>query len=162
MRLLSSRKEWENHQHKIGVIMKRFLSIALLLIFGCAAQKEVGKIVLHYGFDFTKYTAQGFLFTPETYTGSYESIGIVKTIIFPAVKHSKEQKQKESGDFYLDENWVVEDLEANEAVDELYKRAVSMGANAVTKFDIRRTEYMNGYVVVPGFEVTGFAIKIKR
>lgn len=144
--------------------MKKILILFIILTFiSCSSVRQsTNKIVIHYGFDFTKYSTQGFLFTPEQYLGEYESIGIVKTIIFPAVKNKKSQIKSQTGEPFLNEEWEIEKLDADEAINEMYKKATEMGANAVVRFEIHKTQYMNGLMEIPGFEVSGFAIKRKQ
>lgn len=143
--------------------MKRIIVLLLILLFfyGCSSRFATDKIIMHFGFDFTKYTAKGFLFTPEPYVGNYESIGILKTVIYAAVKHTKAQVQNPGADPYLKEEWKIDAVDAEEAIEEMYKKAVGMGADAIIRFEIKSTYYMNGTMYVPGYEVYGFAIKRK-
>lgn len=143
--------------------MKRIIIVLLVVLisYGCSSRFATDKIVMHFGFDFTKYTEKGFLFTPDQYTGNYESIGILKTIIFPAVKHTKTQVQSPGADPYLKAEWKIDKVDAEEAIEEMYKKAVEMGADAVVRFELRGTFYLNGLMYVPGYEVYGFAIKRK-
>ena len=143
--------------------MKRnlLLSILFLLIVGCEI-KELERTVEVYGFDFSEYSKKGFLFTPETYNGPYESIGILKMIIYPEVR-KKELKYENDPNFeskkYTD--WAVGKINPAEAINEMYKSASKMGADAVTKFEIKTVTKINGQLIIEGIEVNGFAIKRK-
>ena len=115
---------------------------------------------MNYGFDFTQFNKEGFLFTPESYNGEYESIGLLRTVVYPAVKHPEKQVKTKTGRIrYVEQGWEVESIEPTEALKEMYKKAVAMGANALVKFQIDNTSYLNGSLLVRGYEVSGFAIK---
>ena len=145
--------------------MKKYFTLLILLIFfeGCGAIKEMERMVLNYSFDFTKYTTEGFLFTPLEYNGEYESVGVLQTIIYPAVtkKSTLAQKNSSDGRTIVIENYFIENISPQDAIDELYKKAKIMGANAIINFDLSETFYMNGTMRVPGIMVKGFAIKRK-
>lgn len=139
------------------------LFITLFLFVGCSAIKEMDRLVLYYSFDFTKYTSEGFLFTPLEYNGDYESIGVIQTIIYPAVTKKATLTQRYSADErpIMMENYFIENISPQEAIDELYKKAKTMGADAIINFTLSETFYMNGTMRVPGISVRGFAIKRK-
>lgn len=130
---------------------------------GCTETKEMDRVVIHYGFDFTKYTKDGFLITPEGYLGQYESVGYLDTYVLPAVK-KREEKEEVDGVTYIYQynDLVVEKINTNDAIDEIYKKAKSMGADAIIHFSIRDINYLNGTMIVHGIEVTGYAIKRKK
>ena len=64
----------------------------IILIAGCSEGYDVSKTVFIYGYDFTPYTAKGFLFTPESYNGDYDAVGLIELAIYPAIKFNEKEK----------------------------------------------------------------------
>lgn len=142
--------------------MKKITSIIILLfIFGCSPE-EMDRIVIHYGFDFTKYSAENFLITPEAYQGEYESIGLINTTIIPSM-HKKEPNKTKWYPTLGDNSpqWDIENIKPQEVIDEIVKKAKDMGANALTKFSVTTHYIVNGNIPITSYEVSGFAIKRK-
>lgn len=143
--------------------MKKYFLFLLLFAIGCTETREMERVVLHYGFDFTDYTKKGFLITPEGYLGQYESVGYLSTYVFPAIK-KREEREKVDGVTYIYQynDLVVEKINTYDAADEIYKKAKSMGADAIIHFSVKDVYVLNGPMLVHGIEVTGFAIKRKK
>ena len=135
--------------------------ISLILIVACAEIPETQRSVFVTGFDFTEYSKKGFLFTPETYVKDYEAIGLISATIMPAIKKSEYGIKKEgyismfAGGKYYD----VEIAKATDAVEEIYKVASKMGADAIINFSSKIVFTQYDALSVPTYEVTGFAIK---
>ena len=151
--------------------MKNLAFILLVLFTGCATlqdpQTSTGQTLL-YGFNFTKYTDQGFLFTPEAYLDNYESIGLIRVVVTPRIIQSskgqnapgagyKEHKQNANASNIF---WV-EEISTSKAIEAAYNEAVAMGADAVTNFLIEEEIVRNGWMSQRNMVVTGFAIKRK-
>ena len=64
--------------------------IIILLVTGCKTGYNVSKTAIVNGYDFTKYSAKGFLFTPESYNGEYEAVGIIEISLYPEVTEGRE------------------------------------------------------------------------
>ncbi len=144
--------------------MRRFISFFLLTIFiyGCSAFQDTGRVLIISGFDFTQYADKGFLFTPENYTDKYESMGLITIQMVPAVKSPEVNMNVPRGYrlyTYMDTEAWIQDLDPNELVFELYKKAVAMGGNAVIRLQIKNVDFPNGRILIPGYEVSGFVIK---
>ncbi|MEO8398822.1 MAG: hypothetical protein ABI550_03295 [Ignavibacteriaceae bacterium] len=140
-----------------------FLSICLS---SCTAEKDLGKKVYVYGYNFTKYTKQGFLFTPEPYPGDYESVGILEVEIYPEIKKAKEEGSNQYGTSNYGESaeWLYISIQTNEVLDSLFHLAKGMGADAVVRLDIEDvTQERSGFplTLIPGKRASGFAIKRK-
>ena len=132
----------------------------IILIAGCSEGYDVSKTVFIYGYDFTPYTAKGFLFTPESYNGDYDAVGLIELAIYPAVKFNEKEKKYTS--WYPEKRWSVGDVSANEVLDSLYKFTRRMGADAVVRLKIDEAEpKTNGDIIVNGIKASGFAIKRK-
>lgn len=148
------------------------VSASLFLFAGCVQQKPLAHIpprVIAAGVDFTPFTARGFLFTPERYPESYESIGVITITIWPEANREVRSGRRvrrggqdtpavEIGD------WVIEPITIQDALESMYERASEMGADAVVNLEISRVveEYASSLLttlVLPGIEVSGFAIK---
>lgn len=149
----------------------KLLILILITISVCSCSSsltESPKIVEVTGFDFTKYTEQNFLFTPEGFSGEYESIGIIRASIFPEVKEAKGLSiTKEITKDYnvvslAGSNWLIEKIKPEMAVEEIFQTAKKMGADAIINFDARISPTQNGKFTFYGYEVSGFAIKRKN
>lgn len=57
------------------------------------------------------------------------------------------------------EKFIQEGIDVDKAIQETYKVALNMGADAVTKFNVTPTSRLNGTLRVQGIEISGFAIK---
>lgn len=155
----------------------RRLSIACVLILMACSPRTIPRTVSYSGFDFTPYTALGFLITPEGYSGEYESIGVVSVTMTPAVrrvpqvKPSKgkgwdayygqaEPKSPEELPEQPDERRVggyyVERIKVAEGIRLLYAQAAGMGGNAIIRFKVETVPFM---VNIQGIRLTGFAIR---
>ena len=134
---------------------------AILLTAGCREGYELAKTFNVYGYDFTKYTAQGFLFTPESYEGDYESVGLIEMYLYPEVTNEVDENQDamtRSGYSY----WYVGKISAAELIDSLFNVTKEMGADAVVRLTINQTEPIsNGVINFRGIKASGFAIKRK-
>jgi hypothetical protein len=107
------------------------------------------------GYDFTEYTQQGFLFTPESYNGRYQSIGSLQVIVWPEMRRQKQDKFDDPAEYT---DWKAERLSPQVAIDSLHSRARSMGADAIVRFSAQRvTEEIQDGVRV-GYKASGFAI----
>ncbi|MBV5334187.1 MAG: hypothetical protein JZU49_00085 [Sulfuricurvum sp.] len=120
--------------------------------------------------DFTKYTKQGFLITPEKYTGNYESIGIIDFVYMPQANLntnyiSNNYSWKEETNLVVGQAWNIDKVNVQDAIEGIYNRCVDMGANALVSFSITAVtkDYLaiKNPVVIPGYRITGFAIKTK-
>ena len=138
----------------------------VILIAGCGQGYELSKSAIYYGYDFTKYSAQGFLFTPETYNGEYESIGLIEAEIYPKVSRTRPSDDKSAFDTWTlgtsGTRWYVGSVSADEVLDSLYTYTKQMGADAVVRLEIGETESRsNGEITFKGVKASGFAIKRK-
>ena len=144
-----------------------FTVTTLMFSFSCSPGVEIQRTVISSGYDFRPYTEQNFLFTPEAYQGEYESIGLLYVEIIPEVKRANygensrinelewEFIRSRSGDGV----WKVKRFSSKEILDELYKEATKMGANAVVNLKFENIENSNGAITFYGIGVSGLAIK---
>jgi len=137
--------------------------------YGCYEGSELSQQTIFSGYDFTKYTNNGFLFTPEKYNEKYAAIGIVKLTILPAVKKAEKNKSINNSstnydtwnrDKSISVDWTVERVTAQDVLDSLYNYSKNMGANAITELKIVPSEeFSNGKIFFRGITASGFAIK---
>ncbi|MFP8489284.1 hypothetical protein ACKGJO_09275 [Gracilimonas sp. Q87] len=145
-----------------------FISIAFLA--SCATTKtdptSPGGFI-YYNIDFKKYSDQGFQITIEKPYGDYKSIGLVSVELYPETKEISYSLYNSAVDGVIDSDgksfrvwkryegsrahyYATENVDAQEAIDEIFKVAKGWGADAIANFDINRS----GEVVT----VSGFAI----
>lgn len=146
--------------------MKRvfhFLIVLALSIYfiSCSAEKDLEKKVYVYGYNFSEYTKQGFLFTPEQYIGEYESIGILEVEIYPEIKEGKEKGSNQYGGTT---KWLYNYIQTKEVLDSLFNIGRRMGADAVVRLEISDVaQDRSGFInLIPGKRASGFAIKRKK
>ena len=143
-----------------------FLGLIIPLLFNaCSYGSEVPKSVLISGYDFTKYTEKGFLFTPEQYLEDYDAIGLLNLEVIPEVRKVPYGTRASEHGWEIivgtTRYWQVEEISSGEVLDSLYKKAVSMGADAVVRFNLEAIPHNNGDVNYYGLQASGFAIKRK-
>jgi len=161
--------------------MKKLIlfTLSAIMLASCTVQlKELSRIE-GYGIlnkiDFRKYTEKGFLITPEKYTGEYQSIGIIDFIKMPGASYIKRIRLDENGkpvatEFghpaELDKNWVLDNLNLDAALEDLYKQCVALGADAIMNFTVTPNTVTHGGisnpVTIEGVRITGFAIKRRK
>ena len=118
--------------------MKRIIVLFsfMLLLSSCSNSYNIERFTEVFGFNFTKYSNEGFLITPEGYNEEYESLGLIQLRLYPAVKRSLP-----AGDY---DNYVkvsiggnahyIERITADMLLDSLYTEAKALGADAIINF----------------------------
>jgi len=148
--------------------MKRLKLVSVVFLFfllfvGCSSIPEMQRQVIVTTFDFSKYSAENFLFTTESYLGNYDAIGLINATIIPEIKSAKHKEEIEG--YYTTVSGLgyafIEKVNPTMAIDEIYKKAVGMGANAVINFKSTSTQISVEGFSIPTYELTGFAIKRK-
>ena len=137
------------------------------LISGCFPSRphEFPGGVSLLGIDFTEYTDSGFIFTPESYPGAFESIGIVRVEIRPHMYRVDGNASAKLGSQYRDfqtaneEAWRIEILNTQQALRSAYEQAIALGANALSSFDISEEEDNTQFISYKYLVVSGFAIR---
>jgi len=146
------------------------LCSALLLI----ACQQAGPLTHQHqqntvAFDFAPYTERGFLITPQSYDGSYQSIGQITLTIWPRAVETKIESIAERVAGRHDSTaqsgtWVVEQITTEELVESTYNEARRMGADAIVNFNVStQTRHLSGRysgqdLRLTGYNVSGFAI----
>jgi len=151
--------------------MKKLIFLFSIFLIGCAITiYNIDPINEYFSIDFSKYTEIGFLITPVNYTGKYESIGMVEYKLIPGAKYLSTSKRYDPTIYESIPSgytWIFDDIEFSQAVDSIYFMAKSMGANAIMNFNfsIVYNEVFNNPMIysnsikIPGYRITGFAIK---
>lgn len=145
------------------------LSILIIISFVCLNSCATGLVEWNgdtyaYGYDFTSYTEKGFLFTPESYTQNYEAIGMIELVIYPRIREAYSGADEEldsdnsrvvkiAGTYYR-----IEIPKSSVLIDDMYQQATSMGADALTNFQIIEIILSNNNLDIPSIKVSGFAI----
>ncbi len=158
---------------------RKIMIMAIVLILsGCVMEQHM-PVLMHVpeGFetlvlDFSSFTERGFLFTPRSYSGKYNSIGMVefkynvearlvcKNLNAPSPEASSAGIQQLE---YYD--WDVDEIDYQVVLEHAYKEAQMMGGNAIVNFKMEveyetlqnAPEYPD--VVIPVVHVTGFVIE---
>jgi hypothetical protein len=146
-------------------------AVVSLLAISCTTLKEIPSYSLLNKIDFRKYSDAGFLFTPEKYEGEYKSIGVIDFKKMPGALYTtiKELKNKDN---YIPEHpeististqWFTEMIDMDQAIDELYRECISLGADALMNFKIdyyiETRSNISNPISITGYKISGFAIK---
>ncbi len=141
---------------------------SVVLLLGCSGGVSFVPKSLTVGlFNFTPYSEKGFLFTPHSYSGDYESIGLVSVMISPSARLNKiaTSNKNADGKTIFDKSWSIDRIDVNEALDSLYHLAAALGADAIVDLqinEISQSYNMNNLepqVTIYGYKIDGFAIK---
>jgi len=113
-----------------------------------------------YGFDFTKCANQGFLFTPlEVLDRPYGGRGLLRIEGCPKVNLKSSYYNNERNVPIEEKTFKQDQLQPEELIEEAYKYAKSIGADAIIQFKISKNQCNRGNIQVEGLELSGFAIK---
>ena len=146
--------------------MKNLLTIIVLTgMFSCVTVKHIPESEKFAGVDFTKYTTEGFLFTPEKYLGEYESIGMV-SLEFYTEFNLKASTRNREGKVITPSMWMENVVSTEDIMDRFYSNIVDMGADALMNFRLEGVVKNEGIgegltKSFSGTRISGFAIKRK-
>jgi uncharacterized protein YbjQ (UPF0145 family) len=143
--------------------------LTIILFSGCTpklVQWETDYII--DGYDFRKYTEEGFLFTPNAYSDDYKSIALINILFVPEIDNIQGNpfnKPIENSErrviWYYSDYYYVEESNPKIMVQNIYELAKDLGGDAVTNFKIS-THYLsngkNGEYEIETLKVTGFVI----
>lgn len=139
---------------------------AMVLVFcGCGSPmlfNSIDKSTEITVLDFTNFTGRGFLFTPLTYDGDYESVGLIAVTMFPDA--TVEQVPIPGSNTVHKKQWAIGALDIQAALEQAYQECVNLGADALTQLDVQSvTQSFVGVtdppLVLQGYQITGFAIR---
>ena len=138
------------------------LALATLFLTACSTGPEVfEETMVVRGYDFTKYTDEGFLITPEKYQGRYQSIATLSVTLWPRMekREVKVNVDNPSPNTTKEEWRVTDPVSTEEVIDSLYTRAQSLGADAIINFQTELpTEDLEDGPMRIGVRARGFAI----
>ena len=118
----------------------------------CGTSRQIPQTTVVSVLDFTPYSQQGFLFSPASYYGDFDSIGFVTVTVYPECNFDTQSSE---------EVWEREcqEISTRDGLDAMYQTAKDMGADAVTNLEVRPISVTVKRVRMGGIEVSGFAIK---
>ena len=116
------------------------------------------------GYDFRPYTEQGFLFTPEIYTESYDAVGLVEITYIPRVIENQSDGRPNPMNGYRiiiagTKYYYIELPDTEKLIAEMYDLADGLGADALSNFNISSETVYNGNTAIETVKVSCFAIK---
>lgn len=155
--------------------MKKLLFCFLILITACSTSKDVTSDggFTAYGIDFRPYTAEDFLITTQAPRGDYYTIGLIQVNLSPEVTRTTISRYNEANNGLVEgfigqkaynggklEYYLVEVLDVQKAIDEIYNISSEWGANAIFNLDIIRTTNTD-IVTKDEIEVSGLAVVVE-
>lgn len=148
--------------------MKPIMIVMLcFLLFSCSTTLNyIPTETSYYAIDFRKYSKDGFLITPEKINKDYESIGVVKYVIVPGARYQVDKSVRyPDGTLANVQKWQTNKITLSQGLDSLYSWAKGMGANAIINFSATTTQRnyqsISNPITLEGYELNGFAIRIK-
>jgi hypothetical protein len=133
----------------------RYIVIVLISLFSFGAcvttniESEGG--FTSFGIDFRPYTNEGFLITTEKPNGDYKAMGLIRVDQSPKIiKTTESQYSLDKRDGFKlvvtsvgtnPEYYLVEEIEIQKSIDELYRISKEWGANALFNLEIIRSEH---------------------
>ncbi len=161
-----------------AVIKCLLFSLVLIVLLSCALEEEM-PVLYHvpsgfetYQLDFTPYTNKGFLFTPRSYSGKYNSVGLLEfdynteaNLVEMTLNELTEEARNAGLTPITCLMWEVEDLDYQVVLDYAYRKALQMGGDAIVSFKltadtktlVNPIDYPS--VEIPVVHVSGFVIK---
>lgn len=138
------------------------LNLIVLFLSGCATSlQQWDSEYRAFGYDFTEYSEGGFLFTPEGYSGAYDSVGLIEVIFIPQIRRGNERINIEGAyRIVVGTNYYyVKEPDTDEIIMQMYKKAVELGADALINFELVPHLLDNEGFKITTYRVGGFAIK---
>lgn len=172
-------------------MMKTIICALVIAVFtGCASVSQPVELNGGYtltGFDFRKYSDEGFLFSPYRPNDEYDSRGLITLTLTPQVKevtrmtyaykesmnYRETLKNEETGKMTTftyemvrlangeKKYYMIQEIDPNDAIDEMYNRATSLGANALIDFSVEWNTINNFGLNHDYITVSGYAVHIK-
>ena len=151
--------------------MKRTGSLFLLLITiiatSCSSTPDsIPEKISISGYNFSKYSNEGFLFTPNVYNGEYESVGLIHLTYTPEANLVEvySGKQLENGKPQVSKEWHVIEFDSEILLDNVYEACLELGADAFTQMVLQTHSETYGNttmypLILNGAKISGFAIK---
>ena len=137
-----------------------FLFSLLLMLSGCKTLTHIPAHEEFFSLDFRPYLEKDFVITPLLYPGDYKIIAMIDYLIMPEA-NSKTVTNPKTG--AIRTIWVQDFLFTSEALDSIYNKCLSMGADGLMNFLIQEhveSYTSNGHPVnVYGKKISGIAIK---
>lgn len=152
--------------------LSTLLGLILIIIvnYSCSPRNLAQRQVSVFYSDYSKYAKEGFMITPDMYTGKYEACGEISIDVFPGelLKEEVDKRDEKEAIYSPSTNKYI--VKENISNDELIKMAVDkakeVGANALVNFkclEIYSTYYDTRLREVvklfSNYEISGFAIK---
>lgn len=145
------------------------LLIAMALIIHSCSPKAMPRTVITSFADYSKYSNEGFLVSPNPYPDKFISVGEIFIIVVPGDKVKQESKyfDSQTNTYNVITKVYKENISLNELTDLAVQQTKAKGANALVNFKIQiinNQTYSNLYKryipVFSHYEISGFAIKI--
>lgn len=144
--------------------MRKLILLALLatIFSSCTQITQIPETTEMIAFDFSEFSAKGFMFTPNIYEGEFESVGLLEILFFPEANLKVSETSSSSLNKML--RWKDNPVSPQDLLDVAYGKASKMGADALTQFYVSREVRKDKKAKIErnGYKITGFAIKRKK
>jgi len=158
--------------------MRKFLLLVFCIcVINCGPRQYLlipGHTLLT-ALDLTRYQDAAFLITPYKYPMDYESVGSLSVEVIPAAEYKRILTPLPNYPKRMQYRWVFEEIQLDAALERLYEKAVSMGADAIIDLKIEDALKLHRHAIkatgdeyalvgsrqveAKGYRISGFAIK---
>ena len=139
--------------------MKKYLSLFILFVAGCAPLSYIPAETSVYSFNLSAFVDKGFNFFENCYGGKYILLSDIALVYYA-------EGRNDSGSSVSKGSWKFMPINTDKILDLVYKEANKYGANAVMDFEFevisRQVKHQGRIIDVPGLRVTGKAIFVQE
>lgn len=140
--------------------LSSILLISLLLV-SCSTTAPLEENIETTSIDLTRFTDRGFIITPSSYPGEFQSVGFVTVSLEPRAKSISGGERPSGmvkGAEFMTATVYYEPLDLNKALEAMYQKATYMGGDGIINFS--REFYTVTYkdAEIPAVRLSGFAI----
>lgn len=147
--------------------MRRILPILVvaIVLFNCSEPPSlIPEKLIASGYDFSEYSEKGFLFTPNEYSGDYESIGLIQLTYSPEARLSTVSEHIPGVGKKERTQWITDPINADKVIEDVYNLCIEMGADALTQMKIEpysenHAQGTMNPLTLSGIKISGFAIR---
>lgn len=140
------------------------VSLGLLFLSGCTQPVPHSALFYNNSIALDTYSSQNFLFTPNSYQGKFEPVGLITVTLLPGIyKNSEPTKFKDdwtsSGPAGSKIIYFSDNITIREVFDSAYAISRRLNADALTEYSLKIDSVKMGGLKIGITSITGFAIK---
>lgn len=111
------------------------------LMSSCMTTFEIPAINQTDEIDLREYSDKDFLITSDGFSDKYKSCGFVTSELYPEVTFKVRSREIDESEYTKYSYYAVQKIHLKDAIEAIYKKAKSLGANAIINFEIQRLQH---------------------